>query len=695
MPALHPLNDGDPAFVGVNAKIAPDRLKPGFVSDAVNVRFDNGAIVPRKGLKKVGWVNQANDEIAGTCSISQHKTQSACTNAGGNWTADATGGRNIGFKPFLNVKGIGRFSDPNGVSWLLAASAEGNAGSHKVYAMTAGNDIQVVNSNLTFDKNDVTFVQCFNVVIMFRGEDLEPLKLSRIDDGFVSITQEETDTTIEENEDREIVDDGTDQIPNANSGLFFSNRLLIPHSRDLVAASDYLSYTRYQPILSNFRINSGSDDKLVALWKFDQTTLLCFKESSVYAVRNIVGNLSDIYLDELTRSMGLVGSKAVTTVGKDVWFLSDQRGIVSLQLHESGKLQGQDIPASDAIQPLIDRINWNSAHKAVAVYWGNRAYWALPVDGATENNIVAVYDFRNGAWSGYDTGEAFAKNGVCNGATQYTAEGSCVAFGGSCSDANKTDKNSCLAASGTWTEAGTCSTGGHSTQSACESAGGTWTSGWTPEIGIKDFITFKFGGAERLFMLTTEGYMGVYDDPIICDDYDEKTVTTTTEGRNSLYDDIPTDVTTRGYSMNSVDFKNFKQAHVGIATNNVVGDSGGITITCKLDGVKESEKIVEDLTFSRTKYHKPFDKPNYQESNANDDNLDPDREDYSMDVDTAFDPKTNGVDPDKRQDSLQKKSFNLKGSFLQLKIKNTKGVTEIKSTEVSGIPDATTITTRR
>ena len=391
-----------------------------------------------------------------------------------------------------------------------------------------------------------------------------------------------------------------------------------------------------------------------------------------------------------------------------------------MQLHESGKLQGQDIPASDAIQPLIDRVNWDYAHKAVAVYWGNRAYWALPVDGARENNIVAVYDFRNGAWSGYDTGEAFSKAGICNGATQHTSEGSCVAFGGSCSDANKTDKVSCEAVgtcsvgggshttktaceaaggnwtqTNTWTPAGTCSTGGHSTQSACESAGGTWTSGWTSEIGIKDFITFKFGGAERLFMLTTEGYMGVYDDQIICDDYDERTVTTTASGRNSLYDDIPTEVTTRGYSMNSVDFKNFKQANVGIATNNVVGDSGGITITCKLDGVKETEKIVEDLTFSRTKYHKPFDKPNYQESNVNDDNLDPDREDYSMNVDTVFDPKTNGVDPDKRQDSLQKKSFNLKGSFLQIKIENTKGVTEIKSTEVSGTPDATTITTRR
>jgi hypothetical protein len=443
----------------------------------------------------------------------------------------------------------------------------------------------------------------------------------------------------------------------------------------LVAASDYLSYTRYQPVLSNFRINQGSDDKLVALWKFDQTTLLCFKESSVYAVRNIVGNLSDIYLDEITRTFGLVSAKAVTTVGRDVWFLSDQRGIVSLQLHESGKLQGQDLPASDAIQPLIDRVNWDYAHKAVAAYWGNRAYWALPIDGATECNVVAVYDFRNGAWSGYDKGIAFSKAGSCNGATQYTSEGSCVAFGGTCSDTSKTDKVSCEAVSGaTWTPSGT---------------------GWEGEVGIKDFITFKFGGAERLFMVTTEGYLGVYDDAILCDDYDERTVTATTSGRNSAYDDIPTEVSTRGYSMNSGDFKNFKQANVGLSTNNVVGSSGGITITCMLDGVEESEKIVEDLRFSRTKYHKPFDKADYIESNANDDNLSPDRQDYSIDLDTAFDPNTSGVDPDKRQDSLQKKRFNLKGSYMQMKIKNTQGVAEVKSTEVLGTPDSTIITTRR
>jgi hypothetical protein len=653
MPAPLPLNDGDTAFVGVNQKLSPDKLKPGFVSDAVNVRFDNGVIKPRKGLKKVGWVNQTNTEI----------------------TSHSTGGRHIGFKPFSNVKGVGKFSDPIGVNWLIIASAEGSAGSHKVHAMTAGNDIQTINTDLTFDANDVTFVQCFNVVIMFRGEDLAPMKCSRIDDGFVSITQEETDTDIEENEDRTMVDDGTDQIPNSDSALFFQNRLLIPHSRDLVAASDYLSYTRYQPVLSNFRINQGSDDKLVALWKFDQTTLLCFKESSVYAVRNIVGNLSDIYLDELTRTFGLVSAKAVTTVGRDVWFLSDQRGIVSLQLHESGKLQGQDLPASDAIQPLIDRVNWDYAHKAVAAYWGNRAYWALPVDGATECNVVAVYDFRNGAWSGYDKGIAFSKEGSCNGATQYTAEGACVAFGGTCSDTSKTDKVSCEAVSGaTWTPSGT---------------------GWEGEVGIKDFITFKFGGAERLFMVTTEGYLGVYDDPILCDDYDERTVTATTSGRNSVYDDILTEVSTRGYSMNSGDFKNFKQANVGLSTNNVVGSSGGITITCMLDGVEESEKIVEDLRFSRTKYHKPFDKVDYVESNTNDDNLAPDRQDYSIDPDTAFDPKTNGVDPDKRQDSLQKKIFNLKGSFMQMKIKNTQGVAEVRSTEVLGTTDATTITTRR
>jgi hypothetical protein len=44
------------------------------------------------------------------------------------------------------------------------------------------------------------------------------------------------------------------------------------------------------------------------------------------------------------------------------------------------------------VQTTIDRINWAQAHRAVAQYWNNIAYFALPVDGSDRNNFVLAYD---------------------------------------------------------------------------------------------------------------------------------------------------------------------------------------------------------------------------------------------------------------------------------------------------------------
>ena len=241
MPIVEQMQDGDAGFTGVNTRLEPGQLPVGYVSSAKNKRFNNGVAEPRNGIKKVMWANLKN---SGTVP-------------------------NIGLIKYTNVRGVGTFNDPSGFNWLLIAIND------KVYAVREGNPITTLNTGLA-NSDDCTFVQCFNTVGMFRGEDLAPLQMSSIQTGFVAITQTSSDTDIDENDS-----DGTEAIPNANNGLFFQNRLLIPHSRDLVAASDFLNYTRYQPVLSSFRINQGSEDKLVALWKFDAATIMWFKESSV------------------------------------------------------------------------------------------------------------------------------------------------------------------------------------------------------------------------------------------------------------------------------------------------------------------------------------------------------------------------------------------------------------------------------
>jgi len=326
------------------------------------------------------------------------------TNAGSKLTPlNSSGNVNSGWTdlgsrtyPFGTVYGIGVYSDPNSVEYLLVATSTG------VYFSREGN-LATKLAGKTPD-GPVEMVQAFSRVIMFRGEDKRPYILKDLASGFEEITQEDNEEDLEENDQG----DGTEAIPSAATGIYFQNRLFIPHSRDLISASDYLSVSRYQPVLSSFRINQGSADKLVALHKFDNSSIVCFKEASIYIVRNVYGNLMDIVLDEITSGYGCASEKSVTSVGRDVWFLSEKRGVCSLGITDSGAVQGIDQPLSEPIQPLVDRINWNHKEKAAAIFFNNRYYLAcaldnaLDPDGNASNTAVLVYDFLNQSWAGYD-----------------------------------------------------------------------------------------------------------------------------------------------------------------------------------------------------------------------------------------------------------------------------------------------------
>jgi len=303
------------------------------------------------------------------------------------------------------IYGASNFETPNGVEHLVIATSQGifvtspDSASEEV---KVNNVLYGHSSYPTItDDSKVRFVQCFNNLIMFRGDLHAPLVLTEnLTNGFNSIAQSETPEA-DENDD-----DGTEQIPNASTGLFFGNRLVIPFGRDEVAVSDYLNYTRYQPVRSAFRVNTGSSDKLVAVFKFDPNTLLVFKEGSIYAVRNVYGDLADAQLDQLTDQYGCAAERSIVSAGSDVIFLSDQRGVVSIRQSVAGETQSVDVPLSQPIQPIIDRVDWTKAGDAVGAYSNNRYYLALPLrevnETASGNNAIIVYDFLTKSWAGID-----------------------------------------------------------------------------------------------------------------------------------------------------------------------------------------------------------------------------------------------------------------------------------------------------
>lgn len=202
-------------------------------------------------------------------------------------------------------------------------------------------------------------------------------------------------------------------VPPGREGLYFQNRLLLLYGNDYLAVSDVLDPLHYSPILNEFKLNTGSNDRVVALYPFNTTTLLIFKERSVLAVENLYGDLSTTRLTEITREFGCVSQASIAGTGSDVIFLS-QRGIISLRQTEFGISQSVVVPLSDQIQNIVDDIDQAYWGNACATYFANRYILSVPVEGGDgTNQRTLCYNFLNKAWEGYWEGSLLVPKYWC------------------------------------------------------------------------------------------------------------------------------------------------------------------------------------------------------------------------------------------------------------------------------------------
>lgn len=196
-------------------------------------------------------------------------------------------------------------------------------------------------------------------------------------------------------------------------GLYFQNRLLLLYGNDYLAVSDVLDPLHYSPVLNEFKLNTGSNDRVVALYPFNSTTLLVFKERSVLAVENLYGDLSTTRLTEITREFGCVSQASIAGTGSDVIFLS-QRGIISLQQTQYGISQSVVLPLSDPIQNYIEEIDQANWQKSCAAYYANRYILSVPIEGGDGTNTrTLVYNFLTKAWEGYWQGSLLVPRYWC------------------------------------------------------------------------------------------------------------------------------------------------------------------------------------------------------------------------------------------------------------------------------------------
>ena len=170
---------------------------------------------------------------------------------------------------------------------------------------------------------------------------------------------------------------------------------------DEVIASDILDTDTYDQVYAQYRFNAGTSDFVVALHSFAEDRLLVFNRNSIHIVTNTT-DLKGASTQILTDEVGCVARKSIEQIGNQVIFLSDN-GVYGTQFLDEYNLRGTEIPLSEPINESIQRINKNAQENAVAVYFDNRYYIAVPLDSSTNNNAILIYNFLNKQWESIDT----------------------------------------------------------------------------------------------------------------------------------------------------------------------------------------------------------------------------------------------------------------------------------------------------
>lgn len=170
---------------------------------------------------------------------------------------------------------------------------------------------------------------------------------------------------------------------------------------DEIIVSDILDSDTYDRIYAQYRFNAGEADFNVGLHSFAEDKLMVFNRNSIHLVQNTT-NLQGASTQLLTNEVGCVARQSIVQVGNRVIFLSDN-GVYGTEFLDEYNLRGTETPLSEPINETIKTINRDQWSKSVAVYFDNRYFIAVPVNGSLENNVVLIYNFLNKQWESIDS----------------------------------------------------------------------------------------------------------------------------------------------------------------------------------------------------------------------------------------------------------------------------------------------------
>lgn len=362
MPSREYAVDGDEGFIGLNSRDNPVNLGKNFVSKAQNIRMDRGVATVRKGAERLTTGAIVGQPIYGACTYTT----------------------STGTELIVMVVSDGLYSYNPDTATLSA----------KV-SFPAGETIA------STDEVELYQAQGVGYVYILRGFSKTVLRW----DGSLSVVAPGVGVHA--------------NYPNSRHAIYYGNRHIVQTDRNTISVSHYLRDNAWSN-LDVFTINDGSSDTLVAIAPWTLNEFVIFMRNSIfYAAAGVGANAAgdaaqeaDSYIKSLASDVGCIAKGSIVQAGGGILFLSDN-GVYVLNPAGAGNGAGNTPegmrlltiaePLSAPISDVIARINFNAVDKAVATYWENRYYLAVPLDNSTVNNAVLVYNFLNKAWESVDT----------------------------------------------------------------------------------------------------------------------------------------------------------------------------------------------------------------------------------------------------------------------------------------------------
>lgn len=434
--------EGDRKWFGYNYSVAPDKLEPGFASEAINARCRSGKYESAEGHREVVWFRPqfypyhdvARTGLEGSLNSTTVTATTGTFVAGdvGKFlrfdtgrvlkvtiytdsthvevideafnSADATGAfsvvnDNLFFDSRIadaseETLRAGLFSDPNGYEYSIVVTGANvwfGKDSEEPFAVSHGHS-----GSIDSTTEGIHVLQAFDQLFITFGEDLDPKVYNTTTGAFNGITA----TTLP----------GYESFPRTkHKPLFFQNRVWVCVDRDTILVSDIASYTDFNYLDNEFRLNEGSSDEFVCFHPFGKYSVIVFFKRSIYLLDNVYGDLSEMRARKISRSIGCGSAYSVCDVAGDVYFADLSGNIWSLSQVDETRMELGGQPVSWPVKTHWEAHGINSISKSRAAYFDGYFYFAFcGTAGLYDNNIsdypnyIAVYDTILGQWVSLD-----------------------------------------------------------------------------------------------------------------------------------------------------------------------------------------------------------------------------------------------------------------------------------------------------